>query len=298
MVSQAVGRGDSSPDRWSRTQLIAFRFAVVFTGLSLPHLSIVIPAYLFFDTLSRPVAGVIVPVANATIRAAMGTGAFVIGRVSGDRAPLQDLVERYMQTRFVASYPSNTRAAALAEILGIAIVSLLVTIVWSYADGRRANYDRLHRWMRVFARYTLALVAMVFAMTKVVPTQFGFLGPGELLRPMGQLSESHLLWDFMAASTLYTVFAGLVELLGVGLLFFRRTTAAGALLLGAALTNVAVIDVGYRVGAGAFNILLLLLTLDLIVLVTYVRRVVSFLFLGCAEALPHEPGVSSRPWRY
>jgi hypothetical protein len=102
----------------------------------------------------------------------------------------------------------------------------------------------------------------------------------------------------MAASTLYTVFAGAVELLGVALLFFRRTTPAGALVLGAALTNVVVMDVGYRIGAGAFNIALVLLTLDVIVLAPHARSVASFLFLGRLAALPQEPGLTSRPWRH
>jgi len=152
--------------------------------------------------------------------------------------------------------------------------------------------------MRVWARYLLALAAMVFAIVKVVPTQFGFMAPGEMLRPLGQISAYWLLWQFMAASTLYTVYAGVVELIGVLLLFFRRTTLAGTLVLGAALTNVVVMDIGYGVGGGGFIAAVLLLALDGIVLAPYVPLMVSFMFLGRTVTLPREPGFSAHSWRY
>jgi hypothetical protein len=298
MMVEMVDTRDFSTERWSRTKLTAFRFAFVITALSSLYLCIVIPTYLFFDTLKRPVQTVVIAVANAHLRITMSVGAFIISRASGDYSPMRDLVESYTQWLTAMASPANVGRATSAHFLALVVLGTLVTIIWSHVDRRRVNYERLYRWMRVWARYMLALAMMVFAVTKVVPTQFGYLMPGEMLRPIGQLSAWSLLWDFMAASTLYTVFAGLTELVGVFLLFFRRTTVAGALLLGAAMTNVVVMDVGYRVGGGGQAIAILLLALDLIVLIPYVRPLASFLFLGRPAALPPEPGFLSRPWRY
>lgn len=122
-----------------------------------------------------------------------------------------------------------------------------ITFVWSVADRRRTQYTTLNCWLRVYARYAVALVMMVYAIVKLVPTQFGYLTPGELLKPVGQLNRFWVLWNFMVVSTGYTIFAGLAEFLGSVLLFFRRTTLLGALLLFATITNVFAIDIGYRV---------------------------------------------------
>ena len=57
---------------------------------------------------------------------------------------------------------------------------------------------------RIHARYLLALALMIYAVSKVIPTQFGYLPPGELLRPLGQLSRFDVLWTFMSVSPGYT----------------------------------------------------------------------------------------------
>jgi hypothetical protein len=283
--------------RWTRARLIRFRFAFALTVLCALHSSVVLPAYLFFDVLSRPAQAIISPVWFAETRASMSIGAFVISRLLGDRSPLPDVQSRYMQGLALLPYPQYARLAMLAYLVALAIVASLVTIVWSAADYRRGEYDGLNRWMRVSSRYVLALVAMIYAVVKVVPTQFGFLAPGEMLQPIGQLSVDALLWHFMSRSTLYTVFAGVIELVGVLLLFFRRTTLAGALLLGAALANVVVMDISYQVQGGGQVFAGLLLVLDLIVLAPYGPAIVSFL-AGRAAVPPAEPGLVERPRRY
>ena len=57
-----------------------------------------------------------------------------------------------------------------------------------------------------------------------------------------------LLWHFMGTSPAYTVFTGLVEVVGGLLLFSRRTTTLGALILAAAFANVTLLNFGYDVG--------------------------------------------------
>src|SRR5205814_673740 len=61
-----------------------------------------------------------------------------------------------------------------------------------------------------------------------------------------------LLWNFMGSSQPYTIFSGLLELSGAVLLIFRRTALVGALLAGAVLTNVLVLDICYDVPVKTF----------------------------------------------
>lgn len=157
--------------------------------------------------------------------------------VTGSTGTIEQITQRY---RYAFCY-----------LIAVLIVALAATIVWSLADRRRTEYATLNRWLRLYARHTLALVVMVYAMAKVVPTQFGFLTPGELLRPVGQLNRFWVLWDFMAVSTGYSVFAGLAELLGCVLLFFRRISLFGALILAAVLMNVFAMDIFYTVYGAA-----------------------------------------------
>jgi hypothetical protein len=132
-----------------------------------------------------------------------------------------------------------------------------------------------------------------YAFIKVIPTQFGYLTPGELLRPLGQLSRFRLLWDFMAASPGYTIFAGVLELLGALLLFFRRTTVLGAMVLAGALVNVIAMDFAFRVGALTYA--LSLLVIDIAVLTPYAKPLMEILVLRGSGRLPADP-VGPRRW--
>jgi hypothetical protein len=134
-----------------------------------------------------------------------------------------------------------------------------------------------------------------YAFVKVIPTQFGYLTPGELLRPLGQLSRFRMLWDFMAASPGYTIFAGALELLGALLLFFRRTTLLGAIVLAGALANVIAMDFAFRVGALTYALSLLII--DLIILTPYAKPLIQILVTQRSGTLPSEPSWPRHWWR-
>jgi hypothetical protein len=290
MIPQAEVLDDAPAVRWSLAERVGFRFAFAIALLSLPQLSPMIANYLFFESLQSRAQAALGAFAGVELDPAGNMGAFVLSRLGGDHSRLADVIVRYR---------ANGGALIVAShMLALLIVAVAVTVVWSIADRRRAEYSALHRWLHVYARYAVALVSIIYAVVKVVPTQFGFLTPGEMLRPFGQLSRFTVLWNFMATSTLYTVFAGLVELAAVLLLFFRRTTPVGALLLGAAATNIVVMDLGYRVPSGALLVAVKLLVLDAIVLAPYVPSLIAFFFQGRNTALPQEPGVTKRQWRY
>jgi hypothetical protein len=269
--------------RWSPATRVAFRFAFSLAAISVFQLVSFASSYLYFDAPRKTFERWLEPVSGAHFTAMRAIGASVIRLVTGSADTVQQIARRY-------SYP-------FCYLVAVLVVAAAVTTMWSALDRRRQEYATLNRWLRVYARYALALVTMIYAMVKVVPTQFGYLTPGELLKPVGQLNRFWMLWNFMVVSTSYTVFAGLVELIGCVLLFFRRSALLGALLLGAALTNVLAMDLAYGV-LGAAMVAGLLVALAAIVVAPYAGPLANVLLLGRSERMPEEPATTGSRWRY
>jgi hypothetical protein len=181
--------------RWSPATRVSFRFAVLFGILSAVHLAGFIAEYLYFPGAVQTFRGWFHPVEDAEFRTFRFIGASVIRLWTGESGTSQQIAQRY-------SYPV---CAAVAVI----VTTIIGGFVWTAMDRRSRAYPRMNRWLRVYARYAVALTMMVYALVKVVPTQFGFLTPGDLLKPLGSLTRFWVLWNFMAVSTSYTMFTGL-----------------------------------------------------------------------------------------
>jgi len=126
--------------------------------------------------------------------------------------------------------------------------ALIAGLLWAAFDRRRVSYDALHQWLRVFIRYTLAGIMFGYGFAKVFfPGQFAHPTLDRLIEPFGHSSPMGLLWTFMGYSQPYTMFTGAVECLGGLLLLSQRTTTLGALVVAAAMGNVAMLNFSYDV---------------------------------------------------
>jgi hypothetical protein len=177
--------------------------------------------------------------------------------------PLSYLASRFFQTDWaiwlglnvfrLQSVPSLTNTdsgdtmVAYITFFFVLIATLLVILIWSVLDFRRPDYERLHGFLRVFVRYSLASAMFVYGMAKVFNTQFPLPGLSGLNVTYAESSPMGLLWRFMGFSLEYTMFAGALELLAGVLLLFRRTTLLGALLTSAVMTNVVMLNFCYDV---------------------------------------------------
>lgn len=273
------------PLQWSRARLHAFRFAFAIAGISTLELGIFLPIHLVFSALTKPAATVLSRCNMLEWRTTTFIGAFLIRTATGGRIPIHEMMEKSR---------TDWGLSALPDMVGLFALASLITIAWSFVDRRRSSYSALNRCMRVYLRYALGTAMLTYAFIKIIPTQFGYLTPGELLRPLGQLSRMQLLWDFMAASPAYTIFSGLIELLGASLLFFRRTTLLGALILAGALTNVVVMDIAYNVGAVVYANMLFLL--DMIVLAPYLPSLAEILVVHGRGEFTAEPDPLRQRW--
>ncbi len=126
-----------------------------------------------------------------------------------------------------------------------------------------------------------------YGLAKVSWTQFVFPDGETLMRPYGESTPMGILWNFMGYSFGYCLFTGLVECAGGLLLWWRRTTMLGALLVAAAMANVFVLNLCYDVPVKLLSLQLLLMAVWL--LLPELRRLVDFFIL-------HRP-VAPRPLR-
>ena len=160
------------------------------------------------------------------------------------------------------------------------LAAIVVAIAWSIGSRRR-EYRRLHAWMRLVLRYYVAVVMMIYGAFKVIPSQFPPISLEQLAEPLGALSPMGLLWNFMGYSTVYQIFTGFGEATGAFLLFFRRTTTAGALLLIAVLSNVALLNFAFDVPVKQLSSNLLIASIFLAA--PDARRLIDVLFLNRAS---------------
>lgn len=158
---------------------------------------------------------------------------------------------------------SSDRTFDYVQILCIAVTALVVALAWAFVDHRRRDFRSLDDRLRTIVRYSLAMAMLNYGFIKVFKTQFPAPDPERLLEPYGESMPMGLMWAFMGYSYAYSLFSGIGELVGAMLLFFRRTTAAGALLLVAILANVCVLNYAYDVPAKLFSTHLLVLAIFL-----------------------------------
>jgi hypothetical protein len=174
---------------------------------------------------------------------------------------------------------------AYVQLLLIAIVATLGTIVWSILDRRRLAYPRLAAGAHVVLRYVLTMAMLSYGFAKILKSQFPDLTPGQLDVRFGEISPMGLLWKFMGYSTVYTVFAGLGEAVGGVLLLWRRTATLGALIIAAVMTNVVMLNFCYDVPVKLYSMQLLIMA-GVIALPRVRALIAAVLGRAAAEAPP------------
>ena len=165
------------------------------------------------------------------------------------------------------------------------VLAVAIAAVWSVLDRRRTEYRKAHDWLRVYVRYALGVTMLGYGAFKVIKLQFPAPTLTALLRPYGESSPMGILWKLMGHSYGYNLFTGLAEAVPAAMLFWRRTTTLGALLLVAALANVFALNMAYDVTVKGYSLELLLMAGFL--LLPELRRLWDVLVLH--RAVPAQP---------
>ena len=157
-------------------------------------------------------------------------------------------------------------------------IALLGTMIWTAIDRNRKSYHLAGEGLYIFVRYYLALVLLLYGISKIVPVQFSEPSLLRLTQEFGDSSPMGLAWTFMGFSPLYQMFAGWMEAIGAVMLFFRRTTLAGALVLTTVMTNVFMINMLFDVPVKLNSAHYLLLSIGLVSL--HIKPLWDFLIMG------------------
>ncbi|WP_394835857.1 hypothetical protein LVJ94_02970 [Pendulispora rubella] len=198
-------------------------------------------------------------------------------------------------SRDVAPSQSGTTDSAYDFVLLFCVVALsaVAALVWSLVDVRGERDAKLHGGLRIYLRYMLAMNMLLYGMFKIMMVQFPTPAIEQLSRTYGDSSPHSLMWAFMGYSTAYNVFVGGAEVLSGLLLFFRRTTTLGAMLVAAIMANVVVLNFCYYVGVKLFSAHLF--SIALFLLAADARRLIDVFVLGRpAAATPQRPPFHSR----
>src|SRR6202012_6267008 len=129
----------------------------------------------------------------------------------------------------------------------------------------RTEYNTLYYWLRVIVRYRAGIGIIGFGFTKLFPVQMPYPSLGVLNTNFGDLTAQKVFWLSVGIVPWYQVFAGVVECLAGALLFFRRTTTVGAILLFAALGDIVYVNLAYDGGVHVYASYFVLLAAFLLV---------------------------------
>ncbi|MBN4066062.1 hypothetical protein JYT51_01865 [Candidatus Amoebophilus asiaticus] len=167
------------------------------------------------------------------------------------------------------------------QALIILTLSVMTCLIWTLADNKPKDYNKLLYWFTVIIRYYLIITLMSYGFAKIFKTQFPAPSLYRLLEPYGE--SMGLAWTFMGYSSLYNIFTGSAEVLGGVLLLYRRTTTLASLILIAVMSNVLAMNLAYDIPVKLFSFHLLLMGIFLLSI--DIKRVLNFFILNKSTSL-------------
>jgi uncharacterized membrane protein YphA (DoxX/SURF4 family) len=144
------------------------------------------------------------------------------------------------------------------------VLAFLSAAIWCLFDRKRPSYRQADYWLRVLVRYNLAVLMLSYGFSKIYHLQMGSPYLSELVEKFGNKSPMGLAWSFFGYSPAYSAFTGFGEVLGGSLLFLRRTTTLGSLVLVVVLSNIVAINFCYDIPVKLFSSMLLLMNIFLL----------------------------------
>ncbi|HYY72281.1 MAG TPA: hypothetical protein VE778_01685 [Candidatus Bathyarchaeia archaeon] len=252
---------DRPAPRWSRAQLLAFRFAFVYLILY----------YLPFPLGALPRTG----------------------RVAQKYESLWHTLVPWVGRHILhLSYEISTAGNCSGDttyeyvrVLCFLALAFVASLLWSFVDRSSSSYQRTHEWLRLYVRLSVGAAMLMYAAAKIFLQHFPPPNLYKLLEPLGDYSQMSLLWTFMGASRGYTIFAGCLQLFAGMFLFVPRLTTLGALVGVAVFSNIFALNLGYDLPVKLYSLHILLVFCFL--LLPDARRLVNFLLLN--RAVPSAP---------
>jgi hypothetical protein len=247
MIENLMRPEPAARERWSLARRILFRF-------SFSYILLFVFTYLFLYDNTLPFFLRFLPFSDTLAERYWNLWDVVVHRVGA---------AVFQANTSVPPNGSGDTTYNYVQVFCFALAALAATAVWTILDRKRADYVRLHEWLRIGVRFALAFWMLEYGAVKVIPVQVARPSLDRLLQPFGDASPEGLFWTFMGVSLAYTVFSGLAEMIGGLLLVARRTALLGSLVCIGVLTNVVMLNFCYDVPVKLFSSHLLALAVFL-----------------------------------
>lgn len=161
-------------------------------------------------------------------------------------------------------------------------ISILSTILWTFLDVKRTNYNALYYYLSVVIRYYIALMLIKYGLFKLYHIQMLPPGLTRLMTPLNEFSPMGLAWTFFGYSKGYNIFMGIIEICSA-LLLIRKFIALGAVITLIVSLNIMSINYFYDVPVKIISTSLFLFSTFL--LIPYAKSLID-LFLGKQAQFP------------
>ncbi|WP_316830526.1 hypothetical protein [Pedobacter aquatilis] len=180
-------------------------------------------------------------------------------------------------------------------LLFLFIVSVLGTVLWSFLDRKRANYNKLYYWLIVLVRFYLGFTLILYGSVKVIQLQFPQPFLNRLIQPFGDASPMGLAWTFLGLSKGYNIFMGIIEVSAI-LLLFKRTMIVGAFLSLAASVHVMAMNYFFDVPVKILSTTLVFMCL--FILAPHMQAICRFFLTNQPQQLtPLQVPVFKKKWQ-
>ncbi|MBL4663615.1 MAG: hypothetical protein JKY22_08690 [Flavobacteriaceae bacterium] len=184
------------------------------------------------------------------------------------------------ETIDASSNGSGDRLYSYVSMYTNLVIALLGCIIWSFADFRRNNYNKLLSYLSVYIRFCLAATLLSYGFSKIFTNQFSEVSLNDLLKPYGDSSPMGLMWNFMEFSDTYTIFSGVSGVLAGVFLLWRRTLTLGAMISVGVMLNVFIMNMSYDIPVKLYSAHLMCMGLFLLILDG--NRILNFLLFNKA----------------
>jgi hypothetical protein len=161
-------------------------------------------------------------------------------------------------------------------------IAIFGTILWSLADKKTQNYNKLYYSLRVLIRYRLAVAVISYGFLKLFAIQAPFPSLSSLNTPYGDFSSWKIFSLSLGIVPGYQSFLGAVELIAGLLLLNRKTTVIGATIIIFFTGNVFMSNLAYEGGEVVYSFYLV--TLALFLVLYDLERIINLIIL-------HKPAI-------
>lgn len=262
---------EKAPERWPAFRKLGFRFSFIF----------ILSFILVFNNGTYPLYGYIsTPLTHFMQRLTPWFAENILG---------------YSYDHSIFINGSGDTSYAWVSLLILFLLALVGAALWSILDRKRTSYTILFYWLTTAIRYYLAFMLINYGLYKVFYMQMQPPRLTQLLQPLGEYSPMGLAWTYIGYSQGYNILIGSVEILS-GLLLFRKTVVAGALITVATSINIMAVNYFYDVPVKMISTALLLLSIFL--LLPYLKALFAIFISGKpVQLLPIQQPLFNKSWK-